>query len=115
MIARIVRGAPALLFAMGALFHAATLLDPTLGDPSPPWRHALFLAINATFAGLFWRKPRWLMLAYAPLAAQQCYSHGEDLVRSTAPWSEVQSLFALASIPWFLWVALGAWRAQRPL
>ncbi len=96
---------PVPLFAAGALFHVATLLDPSLGEPSPPWRHALFVAINALYATLFALRPRWLAWAYAPLAAQQLLSHGSELAHSAAPLHETQSLLALVSIPLFLWLA----------
>lgn len=97
---------PVPLFAAGALFHVATLVAPTLGEPSPPWRHALFVGINALYAALFAVQPRWLAFAYAPLAAQQAYSHGQELLRSAAPLHETQSLLALVSIPLFLALAL---------
>ena len=97
---------PAPLFALGALFHVSTLFDPSLGEASPPWRHALFVVLNGTFAALFAWRPRWLVWAYLPLAAQQTWSHGAELVASPAPWHEAQSLLALVSIPLFLAVAV---------
>ena len=97
---------PVPLFALGALFHVAALVDPGLGEASPPWRHLLFVVLNGTFAALFAWRPRWLFWAYLPLAAQQTWSHGAELVASSAPWHEVQSLLALVSIPLFLALAV---------
>jgi hypothetical protein len=63
-------------FAAGALYHGAALFDPSIAEPSPPWRHALFVAINAAFAIGMLKRPRGFVFAFAALAAQQLYSHG---------------------------------------
>lgn len=110
---RVLLRAPAVLFVLGATFHAIALARPDFGDPSPAWRHALFLAINAAFAVGFWRRPSWLPWAYLPLALQQTWSHGVDIVRSAQPLAELQSWSALISIPWFAWAAWSA-REARP-
>jgi hypothetical protein len=66
----------AAFFAVAAAFHAAALLRPDLAEPSPPWRHALFVAINAAAAaGVLWRPPGFV-IAFALFTAQQLYSHG---------------------------------------
>jgi hypothetical protein len=66
----------AAFFVAGATFHVAALLHPEVADPSPPWRHALFLVINLGVAlGMTWR-PRGFALAVALLTAQQVWSHG---------------------------------------
>lgn len=91
---------------LGALFHVATLVDPSLGEASPPWRHALFVILNGTYAALFAWRPRWLVWAYLPLGVQQAWSHGSELAHAHAPWHETQSLLALVSIPVFLLLAV---------
>ena len=67
-------------FGLGALFHLAALIDPTFGEPSPPWRHLLFLAINLVAAVGMVRRPRGFVIAFAALCAQQIFSHGTALL-----------------------------------
>lgn len=67
-------------FCVAAIFHLAALIDPTLGEPAPPWRHVLFAAINVAAAVGMARRPRGFVLAFAVLLAQQLYSHGTALV-----------------------------------
>lgn len=103
--------AVAALFFGAALFHVAALGIPTVSDPSPPWRHAAFIAINGVFGTAFWRRPRWLFLAYLVLAVQQAHGHGTALLAALdegrVDW---QSVAALGSIPFFGGVA---WTATR--
>lgn len=64
-------------FCFSATYHLVGLVDPTFTEPSPPWRHALFAAINGSLAwGVFRRfKPvRWVLLV---LSIQQVISHGQ--------------------------------------
>ncbi len=63
-------------FLAAAVYHAAGLLRPSWAEPAPPWRHALFVAVNALAAAgvLRWRRA-WLP-GYVALAAQQLWSHG---------------------------------------
>jgi len=89
------------LFTVAACFHAACLVDPGLGEPSPPWRHAVFLGINlGAAAGLLFR-PRWFFFAFALLLGQQLASHGMDGWRV---WTEERridwaSIAVLAGMP----------------
>ncbi len=96
-----------------ACTHALALVAPAPDDGSPPWRHGLFLAINLVFAGLYARRPWWLPYAFAPLAAQQIWSHGHDLARarSEGRW-DLSSVVVLLSLPLFAWVAWAARRAR---
>jgi len=52
-------------FAGAAAFHAAALLWPDLGEPAPPWSHALFVGINLALARGLLRRPRGLTLLFA--------------------------------------------------
>src|SRR5215467_12600686 len=72
----LIRGAFALGFVCAAVFHALALVRPDLAEPSPPWRHALFVGVNlAVAAGFLWR-PRGFKVVFALLCAQQLYGHG---------------------------------------
>src|SRR6185312_10756746 len=64
------------VFAVSAAYHAVALARPGFGEPSPAWRHALFVAVNLAFAAGFARPPRWFVLPVALLAVQQLASHG---------------------------------------
>jgi len=69
----------ALVFVVTALFHVVAILSPTLAPGAPPWRHALFVALNASVAiGLVWRPPGFVV-GFALLTLQQLYSHGLDM------------------------------------
>jgi hypothetical protein len=95
-------------FAVVAFFHAAALVLPEI-DPSPAWRHALFTGINGAYAMAFATRPRWLILAFLPLAAQQAASHGSSFVRAlSAGTLDWKSAIVLAALPALAWVAYGA-------
>jgi hypothetical protein len=98
-------------FAVVAIFHAAALAMPEI-DPSPAWRHALFVGINGAYAVAFATRPPWLIFAFLPLAVQQAASHGSSFVRGlgagTLDW---KSAVVLAGLPVLAWVAYGARRA----
>jgi len=66
----------AAFFAVAAAFHAAALVRPELAPPSPPWRHALFVAINAALGAGVLLRPRGFAVAFGLVTAQQLYSHG---------------------------------------
>jgi hypothetical protein len=97
-------------FAAAAAFHAMALVFPAISDPAPAWRHALFVGVNAGYAVAFTVRPRWLVVAFLPLAAQQLFSHGAAFIDArSAGRTDWQSALVLAAIPIFAWVALGAW------
>src|SRR5260221_3145599 len=72
------------VFVIGAVHPLVALAWPRAIDPSPPWRHALFLGINALFAVAFALRWRWLLVPCFALVAQQSYSHGMDVVRAAS-------------------------------
>lgn len=65
-------------FCAGALFHAAALLHPGLGEPSPAWRHVLFIGVNVAAAYGFARGFRGFRVLFTILFVQQMLSHGGD-------------------------------------
>ncbi len=83
-----------------ACFHGAAIIVPTISEPSPPWRHALFIGVNLFFGFAFLRRARWLPVPFAVLSAQQVYSHGTDLIEARAVGhTDLQSLAVLATLP----------------
>lgn len=63
-------------FVAAALYHAAAIVAPSIAEPSPAWRHGLFVFINGAVGLLFLRRPPWFAAVFAVLALQQLYSHG---------------------------------------
>lgn len=63
-------------FCLAALHHAAAIVAPSIAEPSPAWRHGLFVVINGATGVLFLRRPPWFAALFALLALQQLYSHG---------------------------------------
>jgi hypothetical protein len=103
----------AALFALGALRHGIALGWPRAGDASPPWRHLLFVGINAIFSIAFARRLRWLPIPCAILTAQQLHSHGTDLVESVraGAW-DLSSLGVVLVFPFILLSAAGIARGK---
>ena len=93
----------AFAFALAALFHLAAVVAPSIAEPSPPWRHALFAAINAAAAAGMLKRPRAFVFAFAALTAQQLYSHGTygvDVWRREAriDWASVVVVIAMVTV-----------------
>ena len=88
-------------FVVAAGFHVAALAVPSLGEPSPPWRHALFAAINVAAAVGVLRRPRGFVLAFGIFCAQQLYSHGTALAATwrTEHRVDVASVAVLGLMP----------------
>ena len=63
-------------FALSSAYHAAAIAFPSIAEPSPAWRHGLFVAVNAAMAAGFVRRPWFFPYVFALLAVQQVYSHG---------------------------------------
>jgi len=96
-----------------ALFHAAAIFTPALSEPSPGWRHALFVGINLFFAFAFLTRARWLPVPFAVLSVQQLWSHGRSfLAAGAAGHLDAQSLAVLVTLP-VLAVVVGMGR-KRP-
>ncbi len=94
-------GALAVVFAGVAAFHALALVRPDLAPSSPPWRHALFVAVDTAAAAGIAERPRGFVFAFAALVVQQLVSHG------TAAWGvwaeerriDVVSLLVVIGMP----------------
>ena len=82
----------AALFALAGAYHLFGFFFPALVASSPPWRHALFVAINAAGASLMLKRPPWMIYPFAVLTAQQLYdqfTYGEKswlALRHFARW-----------------------------
>ncbi len=102
-------GAVAAAFALAALFHIAALGAPSIGESSPVWRHALFVAVNAALCVLMVRRPRWFPYAFTLLCAQQLYSHAVSFVHVLADqrrmdWASLVVLLAMPVVTALLWM-----------
>jgi len=104
----------ALGFLCAAAFHAACIVDAALGEPSPPWRHALFIAVNVGVAiGTLWR-PGWFLFVFALFAGQQLASHAMDGWRAFSVEQRVDwaSLVVVLGVP-VVFFALARERERR--
>ena len=105
----------AAFFVAGALFHVAALVRPAVADPSPPWRHALFVLVNVAVALGLRRRPRGFAVGFALLTAQQLWSHG---LTAALVWREERrldwaSVVVVAGMPLVLALLLADDRARR--
>ena len=94
-------------FVAGALFHLYYSFAP---DPLPPWRHALFVAINLGAAWGCFRQPPWFIWPFTLLLLQQLYSHGRDFAQAWPGHIDWQSLVVLV---WMPLVAVALWRRRH--
>ena len=95
-------------FVVSALFHLYCLFA---ADASPPWRHALFVAINLGVAWGCWRRPSWFVWVFGLLVLQQLYSHGGDFAQAWPTRIDWRSLLVLVGMPL---IGLALWRGRRP-
>jgi MYXO-CTERM domain-containing protein len=114
-IPRRVFAAVAAFFVVGAAFHVVALVRPAVGDPSPPWRHALFVLINLAVALGLRRRPRGFAFGFALLTAQQLWSHG---LTAALVWSDERrldwaSVLVVAGMPIVLALLVVDVRARR--
>jgi len=102
----------AIAFVIAALFHAGALIAPDIAEPSPPWRHALFIGINLALAAGFFRRPRFFLWVFLVVTAQQLVSHGMQGWRvwqeGRIDWASVVVCVALPPL-----AALLAWDRKR--
>lgn len=97
-------------FLAAAAYHLTGLLRPGWTEPAPPWRHALFVAVNALAAAALWRWRRAWLPAFAALAAQQLWSHGRYglavwRLESRIDWASVAVLLFMPALLAALWSA----------
>jgi len=65
----------AALFGCVATYHFFVLLDSEMPHAIVV-RHLIFFVIDAAFAVLVWKWPRWLLIPCGLLTVQQIWSHG---------------------------------------
>jgi hypothetical protein len=106
----------ALLFAGAALYHLLAVLAPSLGIFGVRWRHLLFVAIDAGFAGLLLRQPRWLVFPLSALTLYSVYSHGTGAWRLWHREGRVDwlSLGVVTVLPAILWLTINHRSSQKP-
>jgi H+/Cl- antiporter ClcA len=86
--------------ALVAVFHAVAIVRPEVSEPSPAWRHALFVVVNLVAGALFVARVRWLPVPFALLAAQQVWSHGSSFLEARAAGhTDLQSVAVLVTLP----------------
>ncbi len=98
----------ALAFAGAAAFHAAAIAWPGIAEPSPDWRHALFVGINLALAAGLLARPRWFAFVFAAFTLQQLYSHGSQGWRvwhleHRLDWASLIVVVALPPVLVMLW------------
>jgi len=105
----------ALSMAGGAVFHLVRVLAPLPGDGSPPWRHGLFVVVDAALGIGFWKRPRWFPLVFAGVVAQQLGSHGMAAHRAFQRGQvDVVSLVVVALLPALLLLLIREHRLRGP-
>ncbi|MBY0517996.1 MAG: hypothetical protein K2P81_13895 [Bacteriovoracaceae bacterium] len=67
-------------FLLGSAYHVLALLIPNFGEPSPTWRHLLFLLIGLVMTALAYKNKKAFKWALSLLSIQQIYSHGSYLI-----------------------------------
>ena len=65
----------AVLFGCVATYHFFILLDAEMPH-AVVVRHLIFFVVDAAFAVLIWKWPRWLLIPCGVLTVQQIWSHG---------------------------------------
>jgi hypothetical protein len=86
-----------------AAYHVLGLIRPDLAVPAPPWRHALFIVINAGLAAALVARVRGLVWIIFALTLQQIYSHGTYawelwVTERRLDWASVVVLLGLPSL-----------------
>ena len=78
---------------LAALYHFVGIFYQF--DKSPPWRHAIFVAINLICIYGFIKRPKYFFYFLLALLIQQCYSHGTYLWNM---WMEQKKIHWLSVI-----------------
>lgn len=100
---------------LAAAYHIGAILVPSLNISSPPWRHAMFVALNVFGAIFVLRRPPWFVFLFGAVTVQQLYSHGERAWRWWFSQGRVDwiSLIVIIGLPCALALLALDWRAQR--
>ena len=86
-------------FAAAGVFHGAALALPSIAEPSPAWRHAVFIVVN---------------LAFAALTAQQIWSHGAYALETLRHGGHVDLALALVLVAMPVLLLMLALDARHP-
>lgn len=102
-------------FILSGLYHVLGLINPLWTEPSPPWRHLLFVAINFTAAIILIQNRKRTLLFLLPLIAQQVYSHttyGLHVYHSQGriDWASVIVCFSMPILA--VWIVLSQRRTN---
>jgi hypothetical protein len=97
--------------AITALFHGTAIVSERVArleyaPAYPLWRHLLFIAVDASCAWLFIRRPKWFVWAFLVLTIQILNSHGRvvwTLLMEKRPMDWL-SVAATLSAPIALWL-----------
>jgi len=105
---RVAFGLVGLGFAGAGLYHAVAVVFPDIAEPSPTWRHALFVAVNAFVGVGLLRRPPWFAWLLTALTLQQVYSHGAYgwqvwSAEGRIDWASVLVLVALPPLAALVW------------
>ncbi len=103
----------AVVFSVAGVFHLACTVAPSLAGGDPPWRHGLFVAVNAAVALGLLLRPRWFPWIFAVLCMQQAVSHGSAAATAWRVEHRVDkaSVLVLCGLPIVL--ASLVWDARR--
>lgn len=71
-------------FVLGAVMHVRALVTSGVDPESPPWRHAVFIALNLACVAGFVARPWYFLPGFVLLAIQQASTHGVSVVRAAA-------------------------------
>jgi hypothetical protein len=76
------------------------IIVPAVSEPSPAWRHAVFVLVNLFFAWAFLTRARWLPWPFGVLFVQQVWSHGSGFLAARAVGHlDLQSVAVLVTLP----------------
>jgi surface polysaccharide O-acyltransferase-like enzyme len=67
-----------ILAIIAAIYHAVGIFYPI--NPSPPWRHAIFVGVCLFCAYGFENRPTKFIYVFGVLVVQQFFSHGSYLI-----------------------------------
>jgi MFS family permease len=105
---RVAFGLVGLGFVGAGLYHAVAVVFPDIAEPSPSWRHALFVAINGLVGVGLLRRPPWFAWLLTVLTLQQVYSHGAYgwqvwRAEGRIDWASALVLVALPPLTALVW------------
>lgn len=97
--------------ALAAGWHLAAMAIPSfavIAYPTtyPVWRHIAFVFINLSFAGLFLRRPHWLLWPCSILAIQVLQSHGTAIWKLWRQQNRIDWISVFAVFITFLGLAI---------